>query len=345
MTERLGSLLCEAIDLADGNNDRPLIITDANALFSIGENHPLLSRLFEAVKNGEQGFAISYVALKETARRWALNQIEARTRFSESAEDKIPHPTALIDQITWKWIQTIETCGGEIIGVEAEHLEEAHRRKREIIPPFRGSDGKQAQNDFRDALIFCAIRDVQKKYDNTVFITGDKRLRSVVSSELRIPLRKDLKKTLLEIFRDEGKVSIRPTNVQTNFEQADLEALEDKYSHPELKPIRPERSHNRFNIENKLNEITADFKEQICYLLAVARLVQPAMVSDTINILKEEPFEYTEDGCHAALDCLTQDGAVRIIGKTMIVEDEDFAEQAIERLGDRVLDLMRVLNG
>ncbi len=322
----------------------PVIALDANALISIGRADPLLWRLLEAAKNGKVRLLIPYVAFKEMVRRRALKHVETRSRDRMKAPEDLPNLAAKMDDIAWEWGQTFESCGVEILPIDPSHLEEARHREREMIPPFKDRGNKKQDNDFRDALIFCAVRTAIERHATLVFACQDEYLRSTVVDELNIEARKHVRELLVEILGNDGDVSSDPFNVPSRGGRPYPEHFKEKYSHPEFELILPERSHNRLDLETKLNEVAQDFKDQVCCVLAIARLFQPAYVNDTFAALKSPPFSYSDHACSAALDSLLNDGTINIIGDAIIVRDEDFAEQAIGRLGDRVIDLMRAFN-
>jgi hypothetical protein len=122
-----------------------------------------------------------------------------------------------------------------------------------------------------------------------VFGCADKVLREAVEIELGIPVRKNCNKLLEELLGNDGKIVADPFKVASPEAQLDLAKFKADYSHTEFELIHPERSHNRFDIDAKLNAVTAEFRDQICVTMAVSLLLQPAFVDETVAKRRSQP--------------------------------------------------------
>lgn len=341
----MGKVAQADITTMQDDSNIPVIVFDTNGIYGIGRKDTRLWVLLEQAKLGAVKVIIPYVAFFELVKRRASQKLEARLKDRMTAAEDQPHWATVLNETTEEWFHTFENCGVEIVRIEDRHMSEANRRRAKQLPPFTGRTGAQHDNDFRDALIFCSIQEISAAHENLIVVSGDGALRKTLIDELGLEVWKDGKKLISKIFNQNEINAEDPFKSTRASDATDSEFIKQKYSHPDFEVFQPDRSHNAFDIEGKLNEFAENRKDQVCCVIAVAKLFQPASVANTVAALSGAPFEYSDIACKSALEDLEKDGSIKILDDVIIVQNENFAEQAIGKLGDRVVDLGRSFYG
>lgn len=252
----------------------------------------------------------------------------------------------------------------ELLGVEDKRIRVLLNNNKAQILPRRAKHEKMASriigktvdecnhensNDYRDALIFSQFVDIcedaQHQNHEIVMVTNDNGMKARVNEYLtdklelskRVVMPKSHQKFCSKFLAGYTELPLEAEDVQ----DSDLTPpAVTEFSKDELKPIT---SDTNYTFEAAQTEIAERVKNAQTRVMAMAYLAFPDTSAEILKLRLGGTLGVSETDTELAIDSLLSEGCLEDVHGSYSAANEDFAIQAIEKLGDDINNLLEAL--